>query len=41
MELIVLIVSVLPYWLVCRCLWYAGTWFKRHSRLYYQEEDNE
>lgn len=34
MEIFLLLI-LLP---LVRCLWYAGTWFKRHSRLEYEEE---
>uniref|UniRef100_A0AAU8B0R7 Uncharacterized protein n=1 Tax=Dulem virus 156 TaxID=3145633 RepID=A0AAU8B0R7_9VIRU len=38
-DLIVLLVCIFPYYGICRLIWYAGTWFKCHSRLEYREED--
>lgn len=32
MELVVLLIVALPFFLFCRLLWHAGSWFKRKDR---------
>lgn len=41
MEILLLLFSGIPTFLLCRFLWYAGTWFKRQTRLEYNPEDYE